>query len=50
MTDETKDEPKGLRVKPINNGTVIDHIAGSSERALSHPRMERSHPLAAKDA
>jgi len=22
------DEPKGLRVKPINNGTVIDHIAG----------------------
>jgi len=25
---EIKDEPKGLRVKPINNGTVIDHIAG----------------------
>ena len=22
------DEPEGLRVKPINNGTVIDHIAG----------------------
>lgn len=22
------DEPKVLRVKPINNGTVIDHIAG----------------------
>jgi aspartate carbamoyltransferase regulatory subunit len=26
--DEAKDEPTGLRVKPINNGTVIDHIAG----------------------
>ncbi len=25
---EIKDVPKGLRVKPINNGTVIDHIAG----------------------
>lgn len=23
-----KEEPKGLKVKPINNGTVIDHIAG----------------------
>jgi aspartate carbamoyltransferase regulatory subunit len=26
--DEPKWEPKGLKVKPINNGTVIDHIAG----------------------
>lgn len=26
--DEAKEEPKGLKVKPINNGTVIDHIAG----------------------
>lgn len=25
---QLKDEPKGLKVKPINNGTVIDHIAG----------------------
>lgn len=26
--DKNKEEPRGLRVKPINNGTVIDHIAG----------------------
>ncbi len=26
--DKNKEEPGGLRVKPINNGTVIDHIAG----------------------
>ncbi len=26
--DRIKEEPRGLRVKPINNGTVIDHIAG----------------------
>lgn len=26
--DRAKEEPRGLRVKPINNGTVIDHIAG----------------------
>ncbi|MDD1741301.1 MAG: aspartate carbamoyltransferase regulatory subunit, partial [Methanothrix sp.] len=25
---QLKEEPKGLKVKPINNGTVIDHIAG----------------------
>ena len=27
-TDRIKEEPRGLRVKPITNGTVIDHIAG----------------------
>jgi aspartate carbamoyltransferase regulatory subunit len=26
--NKNKEEPGGLRVKPINNGTVIDHIAG----------------------
>ncbi len=26
--NEKKVNPRGLRVKPINNGTVIDHIAG----------------------
>ena len=26
--DKNKEEPGGHRVKPINNGTVIDHIAG----------------------
>jgi len=25
---EQKDGPRELRVKPIKNGTVIDHIAG----------------------
>ena len=25
---QLKEEPEGLKVKPINNGTVIDHIAG----------------------
>ena len=26
--NQLKEEPKGLKVEPINNGTVIDHIAG----------------------